>query len=406
MKRVSASIVMIAALALPAPAQTADGPAAAFSVAARETFDIWDNVAGGVRSDALLLNKLQLSASASAPFGLPGLSVHAQLLRTDGRSLSARVGDIQTVSNIEAVPATRLFESWVEQRFGDKDDFLAVRVGLLDLNADFDSITTSALLINSAHGIGTDLARSGANGPSIFPVSAAGLRLSWLPSPKWTFRLAAFDGVPGDPDRPKAFAAVHLRHSDGALLIAQGDYNLSDAAKIEAGAWRYTARRAPVAGFVPHHDGGAYASIESPIPGQDIWSGWLRAGFARGQIVSSYLGVGVVAKGLLHRRPDDRLGLGLARAGISGAARAALGLPRAETTIETSYQMRMSDRFAVQPDLQYVRHPAGIARADDALVAGLRLILTEGYPRHASATDPTDPTVPPEGPQFGDPSLK
>ena len=52
-----------------------------------------------------------------------------------------------------------------------------------------------------------------------------------------------------------------------------------------------------------------------------------------------------------------------------------------------------------QPDLQWVRHPAGIAGARDALVVGLRLVFVAGYPEEAPSPSSADPTVSPEGPQ-------
>jgi porin len=135
------------------------------------------------------------------------------------------------------------------------------------------------------------------------------------------------------------------------------------------------------------------------------FSGWIRAGAAnpQAQIVGVYLGTGVVAQGVIPGRKDDRLGLAVARATIGDAARAALQLPRAETTLEASYQYKLHDTLAVQPDVQYVHHPAGIAGAHNALVLGLRLVLTGGYPRKAPATDAADPTVPPDGPQPAEP---
>ncbi|MBV9568326.1 MAG: carbohydrate porin, partial [Hyphomicrobiales bacterium] len=258
-------------------------PPPTFSLALRNTTDLWGEASGGVRGGVVILNKLQASGTVQGDaFGLAGFSAHAQVFRTDGSSLSDRVGDIQTASNIEALPVTRLFEAWVDKRFGNDERSFSIRAGLMDLNSDFDSVQTSSLFINSSHGIGPDLSRSGRNGPSIFPVSAVGLRLSWLPSTRWTFRIAAFDGVPGDPARPRAFVAVRLARGDGALTIAQADYHLSDAAKIEVGAWRYSAATDPVSpnSRGARHDQGFYASIEGPIPATHGWSAWLRAGAA------------------------------------------------------------------------------------------------------------------------------
>jgi porin len=379
-------------------------PAPTFSLSARDTVDLWDDAAGGIERRAVVLNKLQISGTVQGdPLGLAGFSVHAQVFRTDGASLSRRVGDIQTVDSIDTIPVTRLFEAWVEKKVGNDDRSIALRAGLIDLNADFDSIATASLFVNSSHGIGADLSRSGLNGPSIYPVSAAGARLSFLPSKKWTFRVAAFDGVSGDPDRPKAFVAERLAPSDGVLLIGQVDYHLSDSAKIEAGLWHYTSITPPIGAPLGRglHDQGGYASIEGPIPGAKDWSAWARLGFASGeaQLIDRYVGFGVVRKGPFRGRKDDRIGLAVAQAHIGFPARETLGLPQAETTIEASYQLKVGNSFAAQPDLQYVIHPAGESGVRSALVFGLRLVFTAGFPKQAPATEAADPTVPPDGPQ-------
>ena len=122
----------------------------------------------------------------------------------------------------------------------------------------------------------------------------------------------------------------------------------------------------------------------------------MRIGFAdrRAQTVAGYIGVGAVQKGTLAARPDDRLGLAIAHAIIGGPTVAALGIAHAETSIEASYQVKLSDRVAIQPDVQCIVHPAGVADAPNSLGFGLRLVFTTGFPQKAKAVDPT---VPPDG---------
>lgn len=396
-----APLALVFALSIGQPAQ-ADDPPPLVSGALRNTTDLWADTTGGIRPGVAILNKLQLSGTLSADtIGLSGLSIHGQIFRTDGNSLSARVGDVQTVDSIDARPTTRLFEAWIEQKIGNEDRSVALRAGLIDFNADFDSIQTASVFVNSSQGIGADIARSGRNGPSIYPVSALAVRLSWLPSKKWTARLAAFDGVPGDPDRPNAFVVAHLAPSDGQLLVGQVDYHLSDTAKVEAGIWHYTASVAAIDRSVigNRHDQGAYISFESPLPMFDHVSAWLRLGAASGeaQTVKTYVGTGVVAQGLVDTRPEDRIGFAIARAGMSTAAQRAFDLSSAETSYELTYQYKVGATVAIQPDVQYVVHPSSAASIPNALVVGMRLVLTSGFPRRAPAAEATDPTVPPEG---------
>ena len=351
----------------------------------------------------VVLNKFQVSGTLEGRYvGLDGWRVHGQIFRTDGESLSARVGDIQTVDNIEAVNATRLFEAWIERSFGPSDKpVAALRLGLIDLNADFDSTDPASLFINSSHGIGPDLSRSGLDGPSIFPVSAFGARLTWNASDKLTVKSAVFDGVAGDPLRPHAFVAERLAASDGLLRIGEVDDRLTDNLTLTAGVWAYTRALEPalLPGRSPAPGRGVFAALSTATPKDAGWAWWVRVGLAdsRAQAVGGYLGGGVIYKGVFGR-PNDRLGFAIARAEIAGDARRAEGLPRAETTFEASYQAKLGDAFAVQPDLQYVVDPSGRAGRPNAMVVGLRFIFTGGYPTKAKPEDATDPTVPPDTP--------
>ncbi len=393
--RAAAALLLLALLPSAARAEELLPP---FSVALRETMDGWDAASGGARTGTVWLNKLQVSGTVRGDnYGLQGLTAHIQVFRTDGGSLSNRAGDIQTVSNIEAVPTFRLFEAWVEQRFGTERD-LRARAGLIDLNSQFDANDTASLFVNSSHGIGADLARSGRNGPSIFPVSAPAATFVANIGTRWTFSVGAFGGLAGDPARPHAFVAARLRGSDGALLIGQADYHLTDDATLEGGVWRYTAAVPSLRGGGAVHDQGVYGSLSAPLPGATHWTGWVRAGVAdrAAQTVDGYLGAGVVATGLLPGRDADRIGLAIAHAMIGQPARAAYALPLAETTLELTYQLRIHNALALQPDLQYVHHPAGISGARDALVFGLRAVFTASYPLKALATDSADPTLSPE----------
>lgn len=378
------------------PANAAD-PIPPWSVAMRETLDVWD-VPTGLDPGLAILNKIQLSGTVSGDsFGLPGWSAHAQILRFDGRSLSNRLGDIQTADNLEAVPVTRLFEAWLAHQWGEENRSIALRAGLIDLNSQFDSTDPASLFINSSHGIGPDISRSGLNGPSIYPVSALGATLTAVPSARWTFRLGLFDGIAGEPTRPRAFVAERLGPGDGLLAIGQIDYQLGQGSRIEGGAWHYTARVAGPRGDRAS-DQGAYLSVEAPIGLAPRLMGWVRTGFANGdaQAVAGYVGAGLVQTGTFDGRPDDRLGIAVAHAIIGDPAVDALGLSHAETSIELTYQAKLSERIAIQPDVQYIIHPAGPA-APNALGLGLRLSLSTGFPKKPAATDPTDPTVPPDG---------
>jgi len=134
--------------------------------------------------------------------------------------------------------------------------------------------------------------------------------------------------------------------------------------------------------------------------------GWLRAGLAdsRAQAVAGYIGAGVVQTGPFANRPDDRLGFAVAHAIMGTPAVKALGASSAETSLEATYQLKVSERFALQPDIQYLLHPSGVAGARNSLGIGLRIVVAAGFPKKPQANDPSDPTVPADGAPTTSPS--
>lgn len=395
--RVPYGICLAAFATTPAVADESK-PLPPVAIAARETFDVFD-VPAGLQPGTVVLNKLQISATMRGDrLGLPGWSVHAQIIRVDGQSLSRHLGDIQTADNIEAVPVTRLFEAYLARMWGKDEHSVAVRLGLIDLNSQFDSIDPASLMLNSSHGIGPDLSRSGRNGPSIYPVTAVGSTVTWVRSQAWTFRAGIFDGVAGSPSMPHAFFAERLKPSDGLFLIGQSDWQVTKNGRVEAGAWAYTA--AQDGSLRRHaHDHGTYISYEAPLNALPHLNFWLRAGFSndRAKPIAGYVGGGVVQQGTFPGRPDDRLGLAVAHAMIGEPAFAALGLHHAETSFEMTYQVKVSHRFVIQPDVDYVRHPAGVAHVPDSVGIGLRFVYVGAYPIRMAASDAGDPTIPPDG---------
>jgi porin len=369
----------------------------------RETVDVFDNARGGISTGSVALNKFQLAATVNgAAFGADGLQLHGQIFATNGPQLSGRVGDLQTVSNIEAPRTVRLFEAWAQQSFGnDGAGGGAVRIGLLDLNADFDSIGTAGFMVNSSHGIGPDVSRSGLAGPSIFPVSALGLQADWTPSDKWAVHGGLFDGVAGDPAHQSSFVRIRLAGTDGVLGIGQADYQPAKDVQISFGVWHYTSHFAEIdqAGQTLSGSSGAFAFVEGPLPYAGL-KGWLRAGVADGRVqtVSGYFGAGLVAPSPFPGRGDDNIGLAVATAQIGEASRKVFRLPGAETTFEATYRFKVLDSIGLQPDVQYVIHPASAPSLPNALVAGLRISVSLQHPRHVEPKSSGEPDSPPEAP--------
>ena len=103
--------------------------------------------------------------------------------------------------------------------------------------------------------------------------------------------------------------------------------------------------------------------------------------------VSFYLDAGLSYKGLLPTRGQDLVGVAVAYTRFGDSVRNFdrdrnffdhTGRPARdeEVVVEASYQAVLKSYWAVQPDIQCIIHPGGSAVYDDAVVMGLRSVLT------------------------------
>lgn len=344
------------------------------------TLDAMRNLAGGLRRGGGVLHKLLVAGEA--PVG-EGWTTFASIEYVSGVKLSQDyVGDQQVVDNIEAADALTPYEAWVA--YSAKGGRLDFRLGLIDLNRDFDVQEAGALFLNSSQGVGPDLSQTGSNGPSIFPVTGLAVTMAWRASETWGVKLGVFDGAPGGEADPSQ-ASLKLSASDGALVIGEVERRAGPTT-LRVGLWSYTAAYDAIdPNSAPRRDNwGGYALLEDEIVAARAGSGalraWARLGFSNGQInpVNVYVGGGLVRDDVW--RPGDGLGLAVAQARYSRPARGAYELTAAETTFELTYRFAITSHLEAQPNLQMVLDPSGDRHLRDVLVAGVRFKARLGWP--------------------------
>ncbi|MFT4091775.1 MAG: carbohydrate porin, partial [Asticcacaulis sp.] len=151
---------------------------------------------------------------------------------------------------------------------------------------------------------------------------------------------------------------------------------------VKLGAWTYTAAAERLDGTgLSKANSGYYAQAKYDIYKPELdsdrgVSGWVRVGKANKdlQAVETYLGGGLVWTGPFAGRDSDAVGFAIAHADFGQPYAEAVGVDlKPETTYELSYRYAIRDGLSVQPDVQYIRHPAGDPQTDDALVLGVRL---------------------------------
>jgi len=336
---------------------------------------------------------VQVSLDGSRLFGRSGLTLFVDGLWIHGGQPSALLGDAQGVSNLSAPPKVTLYEAWLQYNlFGNKFSALA---GRYDLNTEFYRVQSAGLFLNSSFGIGPEFSGSGAGGPSIFPSTSLGVRLTFKPKPNVVVRGSILDGAPVD----RADGSVGaFRGGDGLLLVsevavlnrgASGDrmgklrFRIGRASglppyddKVAVGGWYYTATFDDLstvdANGTPRQDrgsAGAYVVgdatlFRSKTDRRRRLTGFVEAGLADARVnrFGSYVGAGSVATGPVATRPADELGVAVAIAHNGSGyldSRRHVGAPAEafEAAIELTYLAQIASRLALQPDFQYVIHP-------------------------------------------------
>ncbi len=360
-------------LGAPARADDVSPPKTPFTLTATLNTDLMDDVDGGIKRGALPVTDLEMAGSWKNDTGWRGyLDI---LVDSDGRFSQRYSGDLQSVSSLDAVPATHLYEMWLRKTVGDKR--LVTTVGIINLNRIFDVQPVGGLFLNSSSGIGPDYAQTM---PSIYPITSLGIVEEWQPVKGRFWRFGLFGGVTGDPGHPRAFTHIGFSGKDGATAIVEREQTLQ-AGTFKLGAWVYTAQVPAFTGAGNATRAGLYEQYAKTIWRGSAKSGrkldaWLRLGQANSDAlkISNYEGGGFAYTGWLVGRPKDQAGIAIYRAGFGAPYQHATpGLAAAETTLEATYQYQVKDGFSVQPDVQYVDDPSGDKHIGHALVIGLRL---------------------------------
>jgi porin len=389
------------------------------------------NPAGGIKQtkiyQGLVTASLNLDLQKLARW--PGASFYADAYQINGRGLSQNaIRNVFVVSNIEALPSTRLHDLWLQQEFLDRR--ASLRIGQIALEDDFYISQYSANFINSTFGCPDILAADLPSGGPCYPFAVPGVRLRAAPTTDLTVSAAVYNGNPappgpGDPQIRNASGTNFLIGQGGSLAFAELAYAF-DAEPISAlrlsevklGAWYHTAnfpdlrrdtsRRSladPASdGIAAPHRGnfGLYLIVDKmlwrrPDTATQGLAAFLRVGGAPAgrNLISLEVDTGVTFTGLLPGRDHDFLGVAASYARIDSSVRGldrdtvqftGIGQPVRdyEAVLELTYQAQISPWWVLQPDLQVIVHPGGhmalpasSARPiPNVLVVGLRSSIT------------------------------
>ena len=393
------------------------------------------NATGGVRQGAIFEGLLSMSVGLDT--GKAGLwqggTFNASAYQIHGRGLSLNDLDNNgtTVSGIEALRGTLLFELWYEQAvLAGK---LGIRVGQMAADQEFIISQYANLFINHTFGWNTLPSADLPSGGPAYPLATPGVRLRYIPNDHVAVLLAVLNGNPAGPGvgfpQARDASGTAFRLSDGVFVIGEVQATVTlgtDERKLpgtfKLGAY-YDSQTFPdqrsnslgVSLARVTNDPGSLAVLGRNRRGnwsvygvadQLVWrpegakdggiGTFLRLQGAPGDRnpVNFYVDAGVTWKGIVPGRDSDTAGIAFALARTSDTA-ALLdadvraqnpGYPirRFESVLELTYQAQLAPWLQVQPVAEYVFNINGgvlnplnpAKRIGDAAVFGLRTNVT------------------------------
>lgn len=367
------------------------------------TGEVFGNPSGGPRqgviSDGLFNLTLDMDLDALTKGMLPDTTFHTNALYIYGPGLSGHdVGDFSDTSNIAAYDTLRLQELWVQKLFWDKK--LSLKVGNMAVDTEFFQSNSASLFINATFGAFTFFANNVANPPA-YPLAAPGVRLQFLPTPQTYVMAGAYgqdvDSNPATNNQNGTRFALDagsgmLIMSEAGFLLNQGPRDKGLQGTYRIGSWVDTGNHttfisqaqlangtAPLQGTGTNY--GVYGVLDQQIYTQysRIISLFVRSGDAPSNVnfVDWYVDGGFDFTGFIPGRDNDIGGIAVARSHISNDfsnSQLSLGNPpsSAETVIETTYKLQLAPWWSLQPDVQYIVTPSGVAGSRNATVLGLR----------------------------------
>ncbi len=336
------------------------------------TGEVLRNFSGGIdrggayRGDVSLY--LSLSTEEAGWWDRGEFFLHVQ--QEHGNGITERkVGDFQVLSNIDADDFSQLSEVWY--RHVSSGGRYWLKAGKQDAAADFAYTLFGGEFINSSPGFS----------PTIPLVT--------YPDPDWgvamevslSRRIAVRAGVyQGRPDGGRSVGAT-MRGLFGPMLMVESSFDFTlweNPGELRLGFWYNgdTFQHLDGAG-VSNGASGMYAVWDQLFyrENREVDDGqgagfFVQYGYTGGQVLEAemYFGTGFQWTGAVPHRDSDVAGVGLFRVEFNPAA----GFARsAETVLEAFYEIQVTDRLFIKPDIQLISNPGGTGN-ETAVAGGVR----------------------------------
>jgi porin len=315
-----------------------------------------------------------------------GQNVHGNPLSADA------VGDFQFFSNLDSTISendrpqfTAVAEYWYEQLLAD--DSLRIKIGKQDANADFAYSDVAGDFVHSSFGLPPTIPLP------TFPSQALGSAAFWSATEDIVLAAGIYDGTPASGPQGVRWGFDTLGHN-GAMFLTQGQLTGQSGLNgqlpwtVRVGGWHHNGDDlwtdfAAVPNIKDSNSGGwligdtmlakeSYGTDDTQGLAAFAMYSWTRADR---NLFDSSLAAGLVYNGLLPRRDEDLIGLGVAVANLSDDYLESELLngnifDTREIATELFYKCRLTPCITLQPEMQHITHPG--AQYPDALLWGLR----------------------------------
>jgi len=347
--------------------------------------DFVSNFRGGIKEGQTGVGLIHLTANLNtenAKFWKGGnLFIHAHRV-IGGHPSEELIGDVQVASNIDGFTNRFIYELWYSQTISR----LTLYAGLHNLNSIFHVSENASVYLNSSFGVAPSLSLN--NAISIYPATTLGgvARVDWN-------KLSVLGGFYNFGHAfavEEAFSLKNHVFRDGFFSLFEVQYRIQKDGENKAEFKLGTSFKRCASNHVHSNEEcpekNQYSvyfitdyTLYTSTTGKSV-AAFVQTGYSPRKYSYSpfYFGTGVNFKGLLFSNNGDELAMAFASAQIShyNADISMYESFKSESLVELTYKIPVYKKISIQPDIQYIIHPAGTEGSRNAFVGLLRTEIT------------------------------
>jgi porin len=321
---------------------------------------------------------------------LPGLSFYIEGGWSFGEDLGRKTGSVFSPAQAFTGRAVRLSRMYMQQNL--LDDELTLKIGRLATEDDFLSSAVYGEYVNAAINSVPGSILESTPGFTTFPSAQWGASAAYKPLEQVRTAIGIYSSD-DDINKDKEHGVdLSFNPDNGIMAIGEVDYSWKLGGgeetpglpgEIKVGGWYDTGPRPRLRDEASNNsdNGGFYVGLqqmalrEGESDSTEGLTPWAVVAYAPKQsinIVPFFLGAGMVYKGLIPTRDDDRAAVGFYYGNLSRHVENT----SSEKMLEIAYTAQITPWFYLRPDAQFIFQPGGSGDTSDAVVLGGEIGIT------------------------------